>query len=100
VFLFVFDFFSTLERKNPLGLIDAFKRAFPEPGRALLYLKSIHGVRSPGDFARVRAAMAGRPDIVLADGYVEGYRLTALTARCDCYVSLHRSEGFGLTIAE
>ena len=32
VFLFVFDFFSTLERKNPLGLVEAFTRAFPEPG--------------------------------------------------------------------
>ena len=100
VFLFVFDFFSTLERKNPLGLIDAFTRAFPEPGRALLYLKSINGSRAPSDLARVREAAAGRPDIVLSDGYLEGDRLTALTALCDCYVSLHRSEGFGLTIAE
>jgi SAM-dependent methyltransferase len=37
---------------------------------------------------------------VLADGYVSGERLASLTAACDCYVSLHRSEGFGLTIAE
>jgi glycosyltransferase involved in cell wall biosynthesis len=100
VFLFVFDFFSTLERKNPLGLVEAFTRAFPEPGRALLYLKSINGSRTPSDVARVQEAIAGRPDIVLSDGYLEGDRLTALTARCDCYVSLHRSEGFGLTIAE
>ena len=100
VFLFVFDFFSTLERKNPLGLIDAFKRAFPEPGRALLYLKSINGERAPADLARVRAACDGRSDIVVEDGYVAHDRLTALTALCDCYVSLHRSEGFGLTIAE
>jgi glycosyltransferase involved in cell wall biosynthesis len=100
VFLFVFDFFSTLERKNPLGLIEAFKRAFPEPGPALLYLKSINGAGSPADLARVREAASGRPDVVLSDGYVEGERLTALTALSDAYVSLHRSEGFGLTIAE
>jgi glycosyltransferase involved in cell wall biosynthesis len=100
VFLFVFDFFSTLARKNPLGLIDAFTRAFPEPGRALLYLKSINGSGTPSDLVRVQEAIAGRPDIVLSDGYLEGDRLTALTALCDCYVSLHRSEGFGLTIAE
>jgi len=100
VFLFVFDFFSTIERKNPLGLIEAFTRAFPEPGRALLYLKSINGSRAPSDFRRVQEAAAGRPDIVLSDGYVDSERLTALTALCDCYVSLHRSEGFGLTIAE
>jgi glycosyltransferase involved in cell wall biosynthesis/2-polyprenyl-3-methyl-5-hydroxy-6-metoxy-1,4-benzoquinol methylase len=100
VFLFVFDFFSTLARKNPLGLIEAFTRAFPDPGRALLYLKSINGSRAPSDLARVQDAAAARPDIVLSDGYVDVDRLTALTALCDCYVSLHRSEGFGLTIAE
>ncbi len=100
VFLFVFDFFSTLERKNPLGLIDAFTRAFPEPGTGLLYLKSINGERSTADLARVREAIGDRPDIVLSDGYLDGDRLTALTALSDCYVSLHRSEGFGLTIAE
>src|SRR5215217_268610 len=100
VFLFVFDFFSTVQRKNPLGLIDAFTRAFAEPGRPLLYLKSINGARSPSDLERVQAAAAGRSDIVISDGYLDGERLTALTALCDCYVSLHRSEGFGLTIAE
>ena len=100
VFLFVFDFFSTLERKNPLGLIDAFIRAFPEPGTGLLYLKSINGERSTADLARVRESIGDRPDIVLSDGYLNGDRLTALTALSDCYVSLHRSEGFGLTIAE
>jgi glycosyltransferase involved in cell wall biosynthesis/SAM-dependent methyltransferase len=100
VFLFVFDFFSTLERKNPLGLIEAFKRAFPQPARALLYLKSINGDRAANELERVRAAAEGRSDIVLSDGYVDHDRLTALSALCDCYVSLHRSEGFGLTIAE
>ena len=100
VFLFVFDFFSTLERKNPLGLIEAFKRAFPAPSGALLHLKSINGDRAPADLARVRAAAGNRPDIAVADGYVDHEHLTALSALCDCYVSLHRSEGFGLTIAE
>ena len=100
VFLFVFDFFSTIERKNPLGLIDAYKRAFPEPDGQLLCLKSINGDRARDDFAKVRAAAADRSDIVLSDGYIDHDRLTALTALCDCYVSLHRSEGFGLTIAE
>src|SRR3954464_12042834 len=100
VFAFVFDFFSTIERKNPLGLIEAFTRAFPEPGRPLLYLKTINGERSRDELARVRAAAAGRPDVRIEDGYVAGDRLAAMTQHCDCYVSLHRSEGFGLTIAE
>ena len=100
VFLFVFDFFSTVARKNPLGLIDAFTRAFPSPGRARLYLKSINGHHFPREFEIVRDAVAGRPDILFVDGYLDNARMTALTAGCDCYVSLHRSEGFGLTIAD
>ena len=48
----------------------------------------------------MRAAIGDRPDIRIEDGYVDGQRLAALTELCDCYVSLHRSEGFGLTIAE
>lgn len=100
VFAYVFDFFSTIQRKNPIGLIEAYKRGFPEPNGTLLYLKSINGAEAPEDLARVRAAAAGRPDIRLEDAYVSGERLTALIALCDCYVSLHRSEGFGLTIAE
>jgi len=100
VFLFVFDFFSTLERKNPLGLVEAFTRAFPEPGRPLLYLKSINGDRASTELQRLQTAIGDRPDIELSDGYVSGERLASLTAACDCYASLHRSEGFGLTIAE
>ncbi|MDQ2911486.1 MAG: methyltransferase domain-containing protein [Actinomycetota bacterium] len=100
VFAYVFDFFSTIERKNPLGLVEAYKRAFSPDAGALLYLKSINGERAPEDLARLRAAAGDRADIRIEDGYVDGERLTALTELCDCYVSLHRSEGFGLTIAE
>jgi glycosyltransferase involved in cell wall biosynthesis/SAM-dependent methyltransferase len=100
VFLFVYDFFSTLERKNPLGLIEAFKRAF-EPGSGpILLLKSINGDKHREDLARVRAAAASHPDIRVVDEVVAARHVDALTALSDCYVSLHRSEGFGLTIAD
>jgi glycosyltransferase involved in cell wall biosynthesis/SAM-dependent methyltransferase len=100
VFAYVFDFFSTIERKNPLGLIEAYKRAFSPDSGAFLHLKSINGERARDDLARVRAAIGNRPDIRIEDGYVDGDRLTGLIELCDCYVALHRSEGFGLTIAE
>ena len=100
VFAYVFDFFSTIERKNPLGLIEAYKRSFPPDSGTFLHLKSINGERARDDLARVQAAIGDRQDIRIEDGYVDGRRLTALTELCDCYVSLHRSEGFGLTIAE
>ena len=60
VFLFAFDFFSTLERKNPLGLIEAFKRAF-EPGEGpTLLLKTINAQLPPRG-ARAAAPRDRRP---------------------------------------
>jgi glycosyltransferase involved in cell wall biosynthesis/SAM-dependent methyltransferase len=98
-FLFSFDFYSVFERKNPLGLIEAFRQAF-EPGEGpTLVIKSINGDERLVDLERLRAA-ADRPDIVVVDRYVSSDEKNALMAGCDCYVSLHRSEGFGLTIAE
>jgi glycosyltransferase involved in cell wall biosynthesis/SAM-dependent methyltransferase len=100
LFLFVYDLFSILERKNPLGLIDAFKRAFAPGEGPTLVLKSINGDRQPGELARVRNAAAGRDDILVVDRYLSLEDKSALMQSCDCYVSLHRSEGFGLTMAE
>jgi len=100
VFLFVYDFFSTIERKNPLGLIDAFSRAFPPGTGPVLVLKSINGDTWRDDLARVREAAAVHPDIRVVDAFLPAEHVHALTAHADCYVSLHRSEGFGLTIAD
>jgi glycosyltransferase involved in cell wall biosynthesis/SAM-dependent methyltransferase len=99
VFLFSFDFFSVLERKNPLGVIDAFKRAFPYPAGPTLVIKSINGDKNVTELERLRTA-ADRPDITIADKYVSSAEKNELMAACDCYVSLHRSEGLGLTMAE
>jgi glycosyltransferase involved in cell wall biosynthesis len=100
VFLFMFDFLSTIARKNPLGLIEAFSRAFrPDEGPQLV-LKSINGQGWIHDLERVRLAVAERPDIHLIDRYATRAELNAMLALCNCYVSLHRAEGFGLTIAD
>ena len=47
IFLFVFDFLSYVERKNPLGLVRAFRRAFADTDRALLVLKATNSDRDP-----------------------------------------------------
>jgi glycosyltransferase involved in cell wall biosynthesis/SAM-dependent methyltransferase len=99
-FLFLFDFWSTLQRKNPLGLVQAFSRAF-EPGEGpRLLLKSFNGDYKPDRLAQLRAATGGRDDIVVVDRFVTDQQRVNLINRCDAYVSLHRSEGFGLTLGE
>ena len=99
-FLFTFDFLSTLRRKNAFGLIEAFAGAFaPDEGPRLL-LKTLNGHLRPDVEEELRRRIADRPDIELIDTYLEPAQNAALLARADCYVSLHRSEGFGLSLAE
>ena len=103
-FLYVFDYNSVVARKNPVGLVDAYQRAFPAAGSdgapTRLVLKCINSERHPDAHVQVLAAIAGREDITIMDDYLSAADKDALLASCDCYVSLHRSEGFGLTCAE
>ena len=99
-FFFSFDFLSIVERKNPKAAILAFERAFrPEEG-ARLVIKSVNGNLYPEKLRALQQAAAHRDDIEIIDGYVSQSEQFALMSRCDAYVSLHRAEGYGLTIAE
>jgi len=102
LFLFSFDYNSVFERKNPLAVVAAFRTAFPEPaaGGPVLVIKSINGDRFPVQRDRLAEAVAGQPDILLREDYLDVADKNTLMASCDCYVSLHRSEGFGITVAE
>ena len=63
-------------------------------------LKCINAERDPASHERLLAAAREHPDVHVIDRYMTPSDKNALTATCDCYVSLHRSEGFGLTMAE
>lgn len=97
--LFSFDFLSIAYRKNPLGLLEAFRRAFPD-GSARLIIKSINGDRRPDEKEELADAVAGVAGAEMWDRYLDPADRLALVAAADCYMSLHRSEGLGLTIAE
>jgi glycosyltransferase involved in cell wall biosynthesis len=99
-FLFMFDFFSTIQRKNAVGLVDAFRSAFSPGEGPQLVVKTINGVHRPHALEEVLWAARGRPDVHVVDRSLSARERDALLTGCDCYVSLHRSEGFGLTLAE
>ena len=99
-FLFVFDYLSVLERKNPLATIEAFCLAFREGEGPSLVIKTINGDRCRVERERVRQASAGRSDIHLIEDYLAAGTLHSLMANAAAYVSLHRSEGYGLTMSE
>ena len=99
VFLFMFDFQSSLQRKNPTALIEAFKMAFDKRDDVVLALK---GTRSRDVVLGLKVADLdpGAKNIRVIDQVLPREQVNALLNVCDCYASLHRSEGFGLTIAE
>jgi glycosyltransferase involved in cell wall biosynthesis len=100
LFLFSFDYLSVFKRKNPLAVIEAFTRAFGSGERAGLIIKCINHDRDPAAHARLRAAASAHPEIELIDRYLDPLDNSSLAALCDCYVSLHRAEGFGFGPAE
>jgi glycosyltransferase involved in cell wall biosynthesis len=97
VFLFNFDYLSTTQRKNPGAVIDAFRRAFTPAENAVLVLKSINGEAAEQTSLAERAAGLR---VVFMEDHVPGAEVNALFASADCYVSLHRSEGLGLGLAQ
>ena len=100
MFLFAFDFMSVMKRKNPLGLIEAFTKAFAEGEGPMLVIKAINGDKRVVERNMLREAERKRSDIVLIDEYFTKVETSTLTSLADCYVSLHRSEGLGLTMSE
>ena len=99
-FLFTFHMLSVMERKNPMGLIRAFKMAFDASEPVTLVLKTSFGDRHPDQFRELCEAAADMPSITIIDQVLSSDEVLSLMHVCDAYVSLHRSEGLGLTMAE
>ncbi len=100
LFLFSFNYESVFERKNPLGLVAAFSRAFPDRSDVALVVKTVNGNQCPAQRDSLRQAAAAHSNVYLSEDSLRPSDYHALYATCDAYVSLHRAEGFGLTIAE
>jgi glycosyltransferase involved in cell wall biosynthesis len=100
LFLFCFDYDSVFSRKNPLAVVAAFRKAFSDRAGVVLYIKTTNAERQSVQGEALRLAVRGCANIVVRDGYVGSDDYFSMLDACDCYVSLHRSEGFGLTVAE
>ncbi len=99
IFLFIFDFLSYFERKNPLAIIEAFKKSFLPSEEVKLVIKCCNPSFAPQAMNSLREAAKGY-NIDIIDKYLYREEVNTLISLCDAYVSLHRSEGFGLTMAE
>ena len=94
-----FDLGSNYYRKNPLAAMEAFKLAFPDGSNARLLLKVSGVEKQPREWLTLLESVdASTVRFCLARLSQE--EMDALYAECDVYLSLHRSEGYGLTIQE
>lgn len=118
LFVFSFDIHSSIARKNPEGVIRAFQKAFPRESsdevglvikvnvaasriqkmnlleRIDFYLNKQHSWNG------VKRMTASDPRIHIIEESMRRPRVMALYKACECFVSLHRAEGFGRGIAE
>lgn len=101
LFLTMADSLSFPQRKNPLGAIHAFERAFDRADQGVrLAVKVINGAYHPERMEELRRAAGNDPRVILLDACLSRPDTDALLSLADTYVSLHRSEGFGLPLAE
>ncbi len=98
IWLFVFDFHSYFERKNPLDLIAAFRKAFTPSDPVRLVIKTVNSTFNKEAFLSMQDA-ARTHRISIDDGYWPLHEMRDLFAACDGYASLHRSEGLGVPLA-
>lgn len=99
--LVLFDPRSDFERKNPLGAIQAWLQAFPIPSeKARLIVKSHAGCEAHAAYQWLLDAAQGRPDIEFQADTLGAAEMERLIDSCHLLISLHRGEGFGLSLAE
>jgi len=100
MFSVVFDHASVLGRKNPQAAIAAYCDAFTPADSCTLVVKSINAHGYPIDAEEIRYACSRRPDIVLIEQRLSSDELNGLIATSTAHISLHRSEGLGLSILD
>lgn len=100
LFLVMFDANSWIKRKNPLAAIEAFKRAFPNQQDVGLVIKTMNVKENDSDWDAIKNSIASDTRIIVINETLSRTKTISLIDCCDCYVSLHRAEGFGRIIAE
>ena len=97
-FLCVYDSHSRISRKNPVAAIEAFRRAFSGEEPVRLTVKIRNAARGESELLRLVSQEDERVEIVAKE--YTAYEMEHLMATSNALVSLHRSEGFGLHVAE
>lgn len=101
----IFNLGSSLGRKNPMAMLRAFQKFVSAEPRAMFVIKTDNPDprrldASASEIAAFRDGVSQTPNVVLISERWPAERISGLIAESNAYLSLHRSEGFGLSIAE
>ncbi|MEG0614752.1 MAG: glycosyltransferase family 4 protein [Oscillospiraceae bacterium] len=99
LFLSMYDSNSTIERKNPIGAIRAFKKAFAADEKQVGLVVKINNPKDE-DLEIINRELEGYENIYILKNTMKKIEVNSLIRDCDVFISLHRAEGFGLVIAE
>ncbi len=101
IFVFAFDFNSYYARKNPEAPVKAFKLAFKDMNESVgLVIKVMNTDHKSPQWQKFKKLLADDSRIIIIEEAMRRDKVNALYQLCDCFVSLHRAEGFGRGIAE
>ncbi|MEH6829217.1 MAG: glycosyltransferase [Sulfitobacter sp.] len=105
VCLVAFDSFSFVQRKNPVSVLKAFQQAFKDVPNARLIVKtqnrdSVFDSVQVNLWDQVDTIITSDPRIIVMNETLSYRNLLRLKAGSDCYVSLHKSEGWGFGMIE
>lgn len=99
LFLTMYDFISISERKNPQAVIDAYIKAFPvEDVHVGLVIKVNHAQEDK--LLALKKKLQDYKNVYFITRNLTRKEVDSLLNSADVLVSLHRSEGFGLPVAE
>ncbi len=100
VVLISFDFASDWRRKNPEAGIRAYKKAFPTGSPTQLIVKAQNGKKDPRAMKFLKDIISDREDIIFIDKQFDRRSYISLISKASVYLSLHRSEGYGINMAD
>lgn len=99
LYLIMYDTNSTMARKNPVGALEAYKKAFsPEDEQVGLVIKVNNATEE--DLSVIRDSIGEYQNVYFITQTMDKVQVNSLIAAVDVFVSLHRAEGFGLVMAE
>ena len=104
IFSFGFDLNSSIHRKNPMAALQAFQMAFPveadDAAKFALMIKTFPPASPSPAWDAIKQLAASDSRLYVIEADLQRENLLRLYGCCDAFLSLHRSEGFGLGMAE